>query len=128
MASVSPSPGVTLELHKRETAGSGYWGHPGICTVTFCEGDPNAAHAALRDRMLAVLTANPWAAGKLERKRLVHPIAASMTLALVDEVLFLRKCAAVHRGAPYPQLVKAVATNPALAVQSGDATKRPGPA
>ena len=40
-AEVAADPGnVTLQLHKRETAGSGYWGHPGICTVTFCEGDP----------------------------------------------------------------------------------------
>lgn len=40
--------GAAVQLHKRETSGSGYWGHPGIATVTFCEGDPAAVFSALK--------------------------------------------------------------------------------
>ena len=39
---------TTVRLHKRETSGSGYWGHPGICTVTFCEGAAASTTAAVQ--------------------------------------------------------------------------------
>ena len=56
MAKTAAADGVVLQLHKRETDGSGgYWGHPGICTVTFCEGDAKAAFAALRPRVRQVI-------------------------------------------------------------------------
>ena len=86
-------------------------------TVTFCEGDPEAAFAALKKRLSAVINANPWVAGQLVKKRLVHPQTGSDTL--VDEILSMQKCAAVTRSTLYPKLVKAVAGNPALAVQKG---------
>ena len=63
MAATLPD-GVTVELHKRETAATGYWGHPGICTITFCKGSPATAFAALKTRLKAVVAANLWIAGR----------------------------------------------------------------
>lgn len=122
MAKVAQADGnVTVKLHKRETSGSGYWGHPGICTVTFCTGNPYAAHAALKPRLRAVIDANLWIAGQFVAKQLVHPAAGSD--ALVAEVLSLQKCAGVTRRIKYPELVKAVAINPAMSVQNGGTTQ-----
>ena len=59
---------ATVALHRREKSGTGYWGHPGICTVTFCEGDAQAAFAALKPRLRAVVDANAWIAGQLVAK------------------------------------------------------------
>ena len=122
-AAVAPDDTVTVQLHKREK--KQYWGHPGICTVTFCKGDAKAARAALQPKMLEVLRANPWVAGQFNaKKELVHPGPSSVTQELVNEVLLpVTKCAAINRSKPYPQLVKAVATDPKLAVQNGSKTR-----
>jgi len=109
---------ATVALHRRETSASGYWGHPGICTVTFCEGDASAAFEALRRRLAVVVNANPWMAGRLIAKKLVHPLKGSE--ALVHEIISLHEAnAAVSRSRPYADLVKATGANPSLAVQSG---------
>eukprot|EP00442_Polarella_glacialis_P027522 CAMPEP_0115097894 /NCGR_PEP_ID=MMETSP0227-20121206/30795_1 /TAXON_ID=89957 /ORGANISM="Polarella glacialis, Strain CCMP 1383" /LENGTH=418 /DNA_ID=CAMNT_0002492315 /DNA_START=43 /DNA_END=1299 /DNA_ORIENTATION=+ len=109
---------IAVKLHKRETSATGYWGHPGICTVTFCEGDAHRAFAALKPRLRKVLDANPWIAGQLDAKKmLVHPKTGSDEL--VDEILFLQKCAKVVRSTVYPELVKATGANAALTVQKG---------
>ena len=123
-AKVSAQGNVTVELHKRETSGQGYWGHPGICTVTFCTGDPKATAEAIRSKLLAVLNANPWVAGQFERKTLVHPETCSD--ALVDEILSVRRCPGVKRTTEYTKLVKTVAKDPSLAVQGGAATQKSG--
>ena len=62
---------TAVTLHKRETsaAAGGYWGHPGICTVTFCEGDAQAAFDGLKVRARAVIAANPWIAGHISSSR-----------------------------------------------------------
>ena len=108
-AEVAADPGnVTIQLHKRETAGSGYWGHPGICTVTFCEGDPKVVLDEIKPKLRTVLDANPWIAGQFFAKKLVHPPIGSD--ALVNELLSLQPNSGnVHRAAPYQSLVKAVA-------------------
>eukprot|EP00928_Gymnodinium_smaydae_P019738 TRINITY_DN17591_c0_g1_i1.p1 TRINITY_DN17591_c0_g1~~TRINITY_DN17591_c0_g1_i1.p1 ORF type:complete len:420 (+),score=63.42 TRINITY_DN17591_c0_g1_i1:191-1450(+) len=110
---------VTVHLHKRETSGSGYWGHPGICTVTFCEGDGAVAYSALKQKVRAVMDANPWIAGRFVKKTLVHPKTGSD--ALVDELVSITKSASVSRSMPYDKLVKATGANPELAVQKAGA-------
>ena len=123
--------GVTVELHKRETSGSGYWTHPGICTVTFCEGDPKAAYQALRPRLRATIDANPWIAGQLvqggglPKRRLVHPTVGSD--AIVDDILsILPSVAPISRTSPYKQLVKATGGSAQLTVQSGGKLAKSG--
>ena len=69
---------VCVALHKREKSGMGYWGHPGICTVTFCQGDAEQVFAALKPKVRAAIDANPWIAGRLSAaKTLVHPKVGS---------------------------------------------------
>lgn len=116
---------VTVKLHKRETAGTGYWGHPGICTVTFCEGDHKMALEAFRLKLRTVLDANPWVAGWLDKKRmLVHPKTGSDEL--VSQILSSTKCPKVSRSTVYPELVKATGANPELAVQKGAVLQKTG--
>ena len=123
MPGIAPDPGsVSVTLHKREQ--KSYWGHPGICTVTFCEGDPSAALEALQLRLRTVIDANPWVAGQLISKKLVHPTTGSD--ALVNEILSKQRCADVRRSTLYPVLVKTVAKNPALAVQKGTMLQKTG--
>ena len=108
---------VCVALHKREKSGMGYWGHPGICTVTFCQGDAEQVFAALKPKVRAAIDANPWIAGRLTAaKTLVHPKVGSDDL--VDKVLSLRKNAGVNRSAPYPVLVKATGGDPEMALQN----------
>eukprot|EP00441_Pelagodinium_beii_P014498 CAMPEP_0197659264 /NCGR_PEP_ID=MMETSP1338-20131121/46928_1 /TAXON_ID=43686 ORGANISM="Pelagodinium beii, Strain RCC1491" /NCGR_SAMPLE_ID=MMETSP1338 /ASSEMBLY_ACC=CAM_ASM_000754 /LENGTH=412 /DNA_ID=CAMNT_0043236107 /DNA_START=61 /DNA_END=1299 /DNA_ORIENTATION=+ len=123
--SVADDDSVVVDLHKRETSGSGYWGHPGICTVTFCEGDPQKALEALRRRLRAVLDDNPWVAGQLDKKkRLVHPKSCSDEH--VNQIISSKKCAAVSRSTVYPKLVEATGMNPELAVQKGALIQKMG--
>lgn len=109
---------VALQLHKRETSATGYWGHPGICTVTFCEGDAQKAFAALKLRLRVVVDANPWIAGQLNAKKmLVYPKTGSEEV--VNEMLSVQRCAKVSRSTEYSELVKATGADPALTVQKG---------
>jgi len=120
MAKVAHCDGsVTVNLHKRETGA--YWGHPGISTVTFCEGSPETVLTALKPRLRAVIDANPWIAGKLVAKKLVQPATSSD--AIVNEMLLLSKCAAVSRSTKYPDLVKALAD---LGVAKADTIQKLG--
>ena len=114
MAKVAPNNWTTVALHKRETAGSGYWGHPGICTVTFCEGDPAVAFATLKTRCREVIDANPWVAGRFLKKALIHPPTGSDEL--VSEMVTMCKVPGVSRTTPYKALVKATGMNPDVAV------------
>jgi hypothetical protein len=116
----APSDTTTITLHKRE-AGD-YFGHPGICTVTFCRGDPQAALADLRAKALPVLQANPWIGGRFVKKALVF--ASTCTEDDVNEIVTICKNAAVHRNQPYPMLVGAVAKNHALSVSKGKAIQK----
>eukprot|EP00756_Hemistasia_phaeocysticola_P061591 Hpha_TRINITY_DN5050_c0_g1::TRINITY_DN5050_c0_g1_i1::g.94028::m.94028 len=115
-----------IVLHKRETSSTGYWGHPGICTVTFCKGSAQAALKALRPRVLECLKANPWIGGRLDgKRRLVYP---SDTQGLLDEILIPRviQNAAVTKRTPYAELMKATGGNKELAVQGGAALQNSG--
>jgi hypothetical protein len=72
-----------------------------------------------------VVDANPWIVGQLNAKKvLVHPKEASDEL--VDEILSLQKCAKVSRSIAYPELVKATAGNPAMALQKGAVIQKTG--
>jgi hypothetical protein len=46
---------------------------PGVTSITFYNGDLQAARAAVRDKFRQIVNANPWLAGRLEQKQLVHP-------------------------------------------------------
>lgn len=105
-----------ITLHKRERAASGYWGHPGISTVTFCTGDAKSAFAALKPKVRAVMELNPWIAGRFEKKQLVCPTEASD--ALVDEMTRLTSHGAITRTTPYAQLVKATGGNKDIGLAS----------
>jgi hypothetical protein len=113
---------TTVRLHKRETSGSGYWGHPGICTVTFCEGAAATAFEALKPRVRAVMDANPWIAGRFVNKTLVHPTTGSDTL--VNEMVSLTKSAVISRSTPYAKLVKATGADPNVSVQKAGALQK----
>ena len=122
---MSISPNITMSLHKREISGSGYWGHPGIATVTFCNGNPQRCIDALRPKVRAVLDANPLIAGTFNsHKSLVHPTTGSDLL--VDELLSVQRNVAVNRNSLYADLVKATGNNPLLTVQNGDKTLKAG--
>ena len=126
---MSISPSTTLQLHKRETSDSGYWGPPGIATVTFCTGDPKRCLDVLRPKLRVVLDANPWIAGTLVldskgKKVFVHPATGSDTL--VEEMLSLQYCAGIHRKARYEDIVKMTGGNPLLTVQNGSKILKSG--
>jgi len=100
MATVAPGDEdlVTVTLHKRESSGGagGYWGHPGICAVTFCEGDATSVFATLKQKARAVLDANPWICGTLtKQKTLVHPKTGSD--ALVEALVQMKSDSRVTR-------------------------------
>jgi hypothetical protein len=116
---------VRVALHRREVSSSGYWTHPGIATVTWVRGEPAACVVALRARLQAVLTANPWAAGRLAGRALEHPRAGADAAALVDEVLSTQRCAGVSRQARYEDIVRAT-SEPRLTVQSGARLQKSG--
>ena len=120
MSKTSPADQTTITLHKRESGQ--YFGHPGICTVTFCQGDPRAALEDLRAKALPVLQANPWIAGRFVKKALVF--ANTCTEDDVNEIVTICKHASVHRNQPYPKLVAAVAKNNALSVGKGKVVQK----
>ena len=122
MAATLPD-GVTVELHKRETAATGYWGHPGICTITFCKGSPATAFAALKTRLKAVVAANLWIAGQFVNKKLVYPKEAY--LEVLDEILVKTK-KPISRSMEYKALVKATGGDAMLSVQSGGKVQKTG--
>ena len=95
------------------------FGHPGICTVTFCKGDAQAALADLRTKTLTMLQSNPWTAGRFLQKDLVFSNTCTETD--VDDIITpnVLKNSAVNRNQPYPALVAAVAKNPNMSVQKG---------
>ncbi len=108
---------VNLQLHKREK--NQYWSHPSIATVTFCTGDPQKCLSNLKTKLLTVLNANPWLAGRLvlikKVKTCLHPITGSSSL--VDAILSLQIKGGINRGTKYADLVKITGGNPALTVQ-----------
>lgn len=109
---------AVISLHNRETSASGYWGHPGIATVTFCRGNREEALAALRPRVSACLRVNPWIAGQLNKKKqLVY--ARDPADALVDELLSPAECPGLSRSTKYADLVKVTGGNADLTVQGG---------
>ena len=120
-------PYSNIALHKRETkGGSGYWSHPGICTVTFCEGDPKLVLESLRPKVKAVAEANPWIAGKLTTAPKQLAVPAKINDAIVSELLSMVKDPAVNRKQQYPALVKATGANKALTVQTGSKSAKLG--
>ena len=120
-----------VTLHKRETgaAAGGYWGHPGICTVTFCEGDAEKAFETLKVRAKAVIAANSWVAGHLDKSKVLMCPAtgddAKLT-ALAGTIVSMKRDAAVSRKTPYAKLCKATGANPELALGSGGTLVKSG--
>jgi len=133
MASISPAGAnvVMQRLHNREISDSGYWGHPAIATITFCEGDPHKCLEALKPRFRAVLDANPWMGGtfgtdgKTPRRTLIHPATGSDAL-VASMVTIQSNCPEVNRKTRYEKLVQVTGGNPSLTVQNGEATRKSG--
>ncbi|GMI35224.1 hypothetical protein TeGR_g12281 [Tetraparma gracilis] len=120
---VGTSDTSSVELHKRER--TQYMGHPGICTVTFCSGDPQTTFSSLKAKTLEVLTANPWIGGTFDKKKdLVF--SSSPTSEDCDFIVSICKNAKVNRALPYPRLVAAVAKDASMSVGTGGALRSSG--
>ena len=120
---VGTSDTSSVELHKRER--TQYMGHPGICTVTFCSGDPQTTFSSLKAKTLEVLTANPWIGGTFDKKKdLVF--SSSPTSEDCDSIVSICKNAKVNRALPYPRLVAAVAKDASMSVGTGGALRSSG--
>ena len=120
---VADAGAVTIRLHKRERGS--YFGHPGIASVTFCQGDPRAAYASLKSKVQETLAANPWVGGRLDKQKNLT-FNLTVTDADVDDILSICKNASVHRRQPYPKLVAACAKDPNVTVQNGKKTQKSG--
>lgn len=120
---VSDDSNVTIRLHKRERGA--YFSHPGIVSVTFCQGDPHAAYASLKSKVLETLAANPWVGGRLDKQKNLT-FNPTVTDADVDDILSICKNANVHRRQAYPKLVAACAKDPNVTVQTGKKMQKSG--
>ncbi|KAJ1632648.1 hypothetical protein T492DRAFT_986535 [Pavlovales sp. CCMP2436] len=116
MAKVANDDALADVLLKREQ--KQYWGNPfGVSSVTFVDGDIDAAYAAARVRLSAVLRVNPWLCGQLDKqRRLVRPAAVSALE--IDKVLSRQAVPTATRATPYEELVTALGP---LSVQGGKA-------
>ena len=122
--SIHTTTNTNVQLHKRES--TQYMGHPGICTVTFVSGDSKVAFNSLRSKFVDVLNANPWLGGTFNKKKeLTLPSTPPPTM--VDSLVFsLPHNPSITRKVPYPSLIKVIAKDPKMAVQSGTATRKAG--
>ena len=107
---------TTIKLHNREITGS-TWEHPGIATVTFCEGDPKATLAKLKTNVTTVVEANPWIAGRITEEKTLE-FASPAPAGIVDKLLFEQRAEVPSRTMEYSKLVACV-KSPSLTVQQG---------
>jgi hypothetical protein len=66
-AAVSPTPEAVIREPLFEREAKIYMQHPPICSVTFFQGDFEAAKLFLQTRLTAVLALNPWLGGRLAK-------------------------------------------------------------
>jgi len=115
---------TNVKLHKREA--TQYMGHPGICTVTFVTGDSKVTFSSLKRKFVEVLNANPWLGGTFNKEKELT-FSTTPTSEMVDSLIVsLPHNPSITRKVPYQVLIKVIAKDPKMAVQSGTDTRKAG--